>query len=108
MNPASELIRSYRGLSIGEDDFRRMLGLIDSQPGRGERHESIEHVLRSVELSPAQVAAIAQSREVRESVSLQLVVKRFVREREYAAARDQHARRSEWRTVMELLASLSF
>jgi len=103
----SSSIQSYYGQPIADDAFEALLERIAAEPDAAERHGAVEHVLRVVLLTPAQVVVLAKSMVVRDSIGLQLVVKRFVREREYEAGRKAYAERSEWEKVAEVILAFT-
>ena len=107
MSELSATIQTHFGQAIADDAFDALLARIGAEPGAAERQAAVEHVLRVVLISPAQVVVLAKSATVRDSIGLQLVVKRFVREREYEAERKRYAERSEWKKVAEVILAFT-
>ena len=107
MSATSGRIQSHFGQPVPPEEFSALLELISGEPTPADRQSSVEHLIRVVCLSPEQTIALWRSPLVRDSISLQLVVKRFAREQEYIAERNEFAARSEWQKDLELLAAIS-
>ena len=107
MSELSAAIQAHFGQAVADDVFDTLLARIAAEPDADERAAQVEHVLRVVRVTPAQVVTLAKTPLVRDHLGLQLVLKRFVREREYEAERQQYAARSEWRKVAELILAFT-
>ena len=107
MSATSARIQSHFGQPVGAEEFSALLELISAEPAPADRQACVEHLTRVVFLSPAQTVALWRSPLVRDSIALQLVVKRFAREQEYIAERNRFTARTEWQKALELLAAIS-
>jgi hypothetical protein len=107
MTTTSARIQSHYGQPVDDAEIEALLASIAAEPTAADRLASIEHLVRVVRLSPPQAVALWRSSVVRDSVALQLVVKRFAREQEYIAERERYGARSEWTKVLEALAAIT-
>ena len=106
MSDLSALIQSHAGKPVTDSEFGLLLERMGAERDATARGTAVEHILGVIPVTPQQVVALARTATVRDSIGLQLVLKRFARDREFIAERERYAQRTEWQQAREWLSVL--
>jgi hypothetical protein len=97
---ASNYLRELGKPRLDSTELDRFIAHVVAAPENDERQGAVDHLLRVVDLTPAQVVHIAASAPVRGTVGLQLSVSRYARSKQFEAAQQSAANESAWKKAI--------
>ena len=105
MGAASKYLRELGKPRLDATELERFMSHVAAESEKDERQGDLDHLLRVVELTPAQVVSIAASDPVRKSVGLQLSVKRYATSKQFQAAQQSAENEPAWKNALLFLGA---
>ncbi len=100
MSGASSFLSALEGQVLSDDDIRSFADLLERETSRSARRSAVEKFLRVADVSHEQVALLARTRPVNDSVDLLLLVRRHLGTMSYRESEREDADESIWVKVL--------
>jgi hypothetical protein len=102
---ASNYLRELGKPHLEPAELDRFIAYVAASSDKDERQGAVDHLLRVIDLTPAQVILIAASDPVRREVGLQLSVRRYATSKQFEAAQQSAANAPAWKDALLFLGA---
>jgi len=91
---------------LSDAELEEFISFLSEETKKINRKESLEYLLRVVELTPDQIINLLKKDLIKNSIYLQYPIKKYISVRHYQAAEAKSENESPWMTALLLLGTI--